>query len=237
MASLMPELPAERTKLLQMTLPTVPILPVDLFSRGTDMEWDKFKNTTPDSYIHNYPEILDLKVNAKSGIYDVVALTNWRTWTTTRQLSFSDKLGLDPNARYVAFDFWNQKLYGVFKGSMEVEIAPHDTRVLQLHPLLNRPQLIGTSRHISGAYSILDLAWDESRQSLRGSSQTVPGDPYSLWIHVPDGETVSDVKAAAEGGAKVPVAQERDGNSLRIRFAGQQGAVNWEVTFSKRNEP
>ena len=40
---------------------------------------------------------------------------------------------------------------------MKVEIEPHDTRVLLIHPLLNRPQLIGTSRHITGAYSISGL--------------------------------------------------------------------------------
>ena len=39
--------------------------------------------------------ILDLKVNAKSGVYDVVGMTNWRGETATRELSFADKLGLD----------------------------------------------------------------------------------------------------------------------------------------------
>jgi hypothetical protein len=66
-ASVMPELPAERVRLLEMTLPTMPILPIDLFSRGSDPKWDTFKHTQPDYYIHNYPEILDLKVNAKAG--------------------------------------------------------------------------------------------------------------------------------------------------------------------------
>ena len=60
-------------------MPTMPILPVDLFSRGTDMALDTFKHTRPDFYIHNYPEILDLKVNAKTGVYDVVAMTNWHS--------------------------------------------------------------------------------------------------------------------------------------------------------------
>ena len=79
LSSVTPELPEERAKLLKMTLPSMPILPIDLFSRGTDMPlWDLFKHTTPEYYIHNYPEILDLKVNAKSGVYDVVGLTNWR---------------------------------------------------------------------------------------------------------------------------------------------------------------
>ena len=105
-ASVMPELPPERVKLLKMTLPTLPILPVDLFSCGTDMKWDTFKHTTPDHYVHNYPEILDLKVYAKSGIYDVVGLTNWRSVPVTRELSFPDRLGLNPGSPYVAFDFW-----------------------------------------------------------------------------------------------------------------------------------
>ena len=54
-ASILPELPEERIRLLKMTLPTLPIMPIDLFSRGTDMQWDKFKHTTPDSYIHTIP--------------------------------------------------------------------------------------------------------------------------------------------------------------------------------------
>ena len=232
MASVMPELPEERVRLLKMTLPTMPILPVDLFSRGTDMQWDRFKQTTPDLYIHNYPEILDLKVNAPSGVYDVVGLTNWRSAKTTREISFADKLGLDAGASYVAFDFWGQKLLGVFKNRMEVEIEPHDTRVLFIHPLLNRPQLIGTSRHITGAYSILDVAWDAARNRLRGSSETVPGDAYTLWIYVPEGVTVSQVRAATKGNREVPVRHEVSGNSLMVSFQGQQEAVDWEVEFA-----
>ena len=53
-------------------MPTLPFLPVDLFSRGTDMPWDTFKHTPADYYIHNYPEIFDLKVHTAAGVYDVV---------------------------------------------------------------------------------------------------------------------------------------------------------------------
>ena len=119
--SVLSELPEERVNLLKMTLPTMPIFPIDLFSRGTDMPmWDIFKHTTPDDYIHNYPEILDLKVNAPAGVYDVAAVTNWRSRTTTRPLAFADKLGLSSQSSYVVFDFWSQKLLGVFKGKMDV---------------------------------------------------------------------------------------------------------------------
>ena len=230
--SLMPELPEERAKLLKMTLPTMPILPIDLFSRGTDAPMgDIFRHTTPDDYIHNYPEVLDVKVNAQSGIYDVVALTNWRSWATNRELPFADKLGLNSETSYVVFDFWAQKLLGVFKGKMAVTIEPHDTRVLLIHPLVNHPQLVGISRHITGAYSIQGMEWDGAQHRLGGSSVTVAGDPYTLWVYVPKGVSVSQVRARTKGSSEVPVQHELSGNSLRMTFAGQPEPVQWEVEF------
>jgi len=236
LSSVTPELPEERAKLLKMTLPSMPILPIDLFSRGTDMPlWDLFKHTTPEYYIHNYPEVLDLKVNAKSGVYDVVGLTNWRSKTATRELPYADKLGLNADSRYIAFDYWGQKLFGVFKDRMKVEIEPHDTRVFLIHPVLNRPQLIGTSRHITGAYSILELRWDASKNSLRGSSQTVPGEAYSLWVYVPQGVAVSQARATTSEGREVSVHHELVGNSLKVSIQGQRGVVDWEVRFGARS--
>ena len=231
MASVMPELPAERVQLLKQTLPTMPILPIDLFSRGTDAKWDTFKHTNPDDYIHNYPELLDVKVNAPSGIYDVVALTNWRSGNAHRELSFADKLGVDPQTSYVVFDFWSQKLLGVFKDKMAVTIAPHDTRVLLIHPLMDHPQLVGTSRHITGAYSIQGLKWDAAKNQLRGTSETVSGDAYTLWVYVPTGMNFGHVRARTSGGAEIPAQPELSGNSLKVTFAGQPEPVQWEAEF------
>jgi len=233
LSSVMPELPAERVKLLKMSLPTMPILPIDLFSRGNDMPiWDLFKHTTPNTYIHNYPEILDLKVNVTSGSYDVVGMTNWRDETATRELSVADKLGLEADSPYVVFDFWNQKPLGVFKDRMKVDIEPHDTRVLLIHPLMHRPQLVATSRHITGAYSIKELAWDNSRHRLHGASETVPGDEYTLWFYIPEGFTVSKVRATSPGKGEISAHQEVSGNSLRVVFPGQKETVDWEVEFT-----
>lgn len=232
LGSLAAELPEDRTKLLQMTLPTMPILPIDLFSRGTDMPmWDIFKHTTPDNYIHNYPEILDLKVNAPAGVYDVVGLTNWRSWTTTRALNFADKLGLSPDVSYVVFDFWSQRFLGVFKDKMDVTIEPFDTRVLLIHPMLNRPELIGTSRQITGAYSIRSLNWDSSQNKLSGSSRTVPGDDYTLWFYVPDGTAPFEISAQGEDHRHIPVRHALQGKALSVSFTGQQDPVDWEVEF------
>lgn len=233
LGSVMPELPAERVELLKKTLPTLPILPTDLFSRGSDISWDTFKRTTPDKYVHNYPEVLDLKVNAVTGVYDVIALTNWRSNTVTRDLSFADKLGLATARPYVVFDFWNQKLLGVFTDHVGVEIQPHDTRVLTIRPVLDRPQLIGISRHISGAYSVLTLAWDPSAYRLRGASRSVPSEDYTLFVHVPEGVRLVGVTAATDRGQGVPVRQRLAGGLLQVSFTGQAETVQWILSFSR----
>jgi hypothetical protein len=138
---------------------------------------------------------------------------------------------VDLEASYVVFDFWAQKLLGVFKGKMAVTIEPHDTRVLLIHPLVNHPQLAGTSRHITGAYSIKGLAWDGSKNRLRGSSETVAGRAYTLWFYVPKGVRVWQARAGTKGNATAPVQQEMKGNSLRTTFTGQPEPVEWEVEF------
>ncbi len=235
LASVMPELPAERVKLLQATMPTLPIVPVDLFSRGTETAWDLFKKVRADDYIHNYPEILDLKINAPAGIYDAVGLTNWRSWTAAKNVSFESELGLDPHEQYVVFDFWNQKVLGIFRGDMTVEVEPHDTRVLLVHPLADHPQVVGTSRHITGAYSILAQEWDASRHTLSGSSQTVAGDPYSVWVRFPPELAVRIIQAKSRAGTTIEAKFQAWGSVLRVSFMGQSDVVDWKIQFAEKH--
>jgi hypothetical protein len=227
----MEELPPDRLKLLQQTMPTMPILPLDLFSRGTDARAQRFRQIRADDYIHNYPEILDLKVNEKAGMYDVVAFTNWRSEAVNRKISLRDKLGLDPGAGYVAFDFWNRKVLGVFSDEIAIDIEPHDTRVLAIHPLLPQPQLIGNSRHLTGAYSILDQEWDSSTKKLSGTSEPIPDEPYTLWFYLPKGFGITHVGVFAKGGKEIPEKHLLTENALAVSFEGQQRPVRWEISF------
>jgi hypothetical protein len=171
-----------------------------------------------------------LQVNAEAGEYDVAALTNWHEQSEVRQLDLAGKLRLEPGRPYVVFDFWNQKLLGVYRDRVPVEIGSHDTRVLLVRPALDHPQLAGLSRHISGAYSIKEVNWDDAAKTLRGVSETVAGDPYSLWFHVPAGYTVASARASA--GAGVAIEQRTEGESLLLRFTGQTAPVTWEVHFT-----
>jgi hypothetical protein len=234
-SSVMPELPPERLALLEATLPPVAALPIDLFSRGTDMTWDRFKHVHADDYIHNYPDVLDLKVSAASGAYDVVGVTNWRAGALHRRLSLPGTLGLERGKAVVAFDFWAQKPLGVFTDTLDLDVEPHDTRVVLVHPLLDRPQVIGTSRHVTGAQSIESLEWDEAERRLSGSSNTIAGAEYAVFVHVPERLLVGSTHASTEGGREVPVRSVRDGSSLRLAFAGQPETVRWSVVFQEES--
>jgi len=232
LASVTPELPEARVKMLQGALPTLPIIPMDLFSRGTQSSWDKFKHIQPDYYIHNYPEMIDLKVRASAGTYDVVGVTNWRSKEADKRVSFADKLGLDNESKYVVFDFWNQKVLGTFSHYVDVPIPPHDTRILLIHPVMDRPQLIGLSRHITGSYSLLSQRWDPSRNTLEGVSAAVPGGPDSLWFHISGDSRPIDVKAFSEDQKAVPIEMKTEGDVLQVTFRGQPTKVRWEVHFA-----
>jgi hypothetical protein len=231
LASVMPELPAERVELLQATMPTLPILPIDLFSRGTDSTWDKFKHVQADYYIHHYAEVLDLKVDAPAGVYDVAAETNWRSEPVERSLDFVRQLGLSAERRYIVFDFWKQQPLGVFKHKLDLSIGPHDTRVLLIHPLAGRPQLIGNSRHISGSYSIVSQSWDGAKKDLHGESLTIAGKAYTLWFAIPSGYEKASAQVVGKAGKPISAEWRRQGEFASLRFTGTGEPAEWRVNF------
>lgn len=236
LASVMPELPESRVRLLQMTMPTVPVIPVDLFSRGNDNHWDTFRHERPDYYIHNYPEILDLKVDTIAGRYDLIGVTNWRSERSAKNIDIAEKLHLDAKAKYVVFDFWNQALAGVVSGNLKVDVGPHDTRVLAIHPLEGHPQLIGNSRHISGSYSVLGNAWDSAQMVLSGKSQTVGDNTYTAWVYCPKGFALVNAHGKDEAGKAITVRSATKGELVGLSFEGGGEPVSWSVQFRRANE-
>ena len=112
------------------------------------------------------------------------------------------------------------------------DIEGHDTRVLLIHPILDHPQLLGTSRHISGAFSVRELDWDAAKRMLRGTAETVPGDPYTLFVHVPEGTSVVKAQANMASGSEVPMHWEQHGELLSATFDGQAEMVRWQLEFA-----
>ena len=222
---LVKKLPDERLELYKKTMPAVDVIPIDLFPYRSKCGYA----TLPDGYpgVENFPKALDLKVNAASGIYDVVALYNWSEESAVKDLSFEEDLGLCPKTKYIVYDFWGKRLVGVVQGRIETEVPPHGTAVLILRPLKSIPQLLATSRHITGAFSIKQLAWNKSKSALSGISETIPYTIYSLYLYVPDGVTLSKVDSDTR-----VLFNKLEGNLLEVAFQGREKPIKWALNFA-----
>ena len=73
-----------------------------------------------------------------------------------------------------------------------------------------------------------------SQNRLRGSSETVPGEAYTLWIYVPKGMTVAQVRATSTWQRSVPEKHKLMGDALRVSFQGLKEPVDWEVDFATK---
>ena len=222
-------LPPEKIRLYQKTMPTTPIVPMDLYPfRVEDNTREGLVWCCPNS--QEFPRALDLKVNDAAGFYDVVALFNWADMPQAVTLSLQDDLGLE-EGEYLAFDFWNQKLRGLVSGSITEHIPTHGTAALVLKKAADKPQILATSRHITGALSLRIVDWDEENASLRGQSQIIPGIPYSLFLHVPDGTAVKNIEANGE-----LMYHALEEGLLEVKFSGKldEGSrtiLNWAIQF------
>jgi len=224
------KLPEKRLDLYRKTMPSTRVVPIDLYpykiksNRKNGVVW-----SCP--YVKEYPRVLDLKVNAESGVYDVVAVYNWANEEDTKTVFLGEDLGLDTTKEYLIFDFWNQKIKEFSNDEVTSLIPSHGTHVYVIRPVLERPQFLASSRHVTGAVSIKSLEWDSSKSILSGCSEIVKGAPYSLFVHVPEGFNVSQVDADTE----VLFHKITDG-ILEVKFAGDfesndQKTVNWKVLF------
>ncbi|MBE0460666.1 MAG: hypothetical protein IBX60_03415 [Candidatus Aminicenantes bacterium] len=226
----MGRLPMKKLDLYRKTIPPTHVVPIDLYpykiesNKKNDVVWCCPK-------VKEFPRAIDLKVNGKSGIYDVVALFNWEDEEASKTISISEDLGLEAETEYVIFDFWNQTLKDIALDEITCSIPAHGTCVYVIRSLLDRPQLLATSRHITGTVSVKEVSWDASKSCLKGASEIVKDDPYSLFIHVPDGMAVSRINADTE-----ILYQKMINGLLEVKFAadfneGDKKTINWEIEF------
>jgi len=182
------KLPPERLDLLKRTMPShvATARPVDLFDKRIPGIW-----LTSDAATADHPR------------RDIVGLYNWGDAEESIDEPLA-KLGLSAEGEWMAFDFWGNTLTAPLRERLRQTLAPQSCLVLALRPVLDRPQLISTSRHITqGMVDVISERWDARTRTLSGVSQTVANDPYELRVltRVRSGATVGAVVSAAITGA------------------------------------
>jgi hypothetical protein len=159
---------------------------------------------------------------------------NWvvlgRTGENVREIRFAD-LGLDPGKEYFVFEFWSARLLGSFTGGFAP--GPLDpvfrSQALVIRERRPFPQVLGTSRHVTGGgLDLLDVQWKDG--TLSGKSRALGGDLYEIEITEPEGFRLESF----EWDGAPPLDVRREGLVLKVKVLwGGEGSrdIAWKAKF------
>jgi hypothetical protein len=141
------------------------------------------------------------------------------------------KLGLDTSASYLVYDFWADTFLGEHRGSLTMLVKLAGCRVLSFRPRRDRPQLLSTNRHLTqGGIDLKELRWDENHCELRGKSELVAEDDYSVTLHVPRNYKFLEMKADCDEFRP----DTRPPHLVRLWFKNKRDkTITWRATFEK----
>jgi hypothetical protein len=217
----MPDFPRERLDILRRCIPPHKLAsrPVDVFESPLARIW----------------HLADTRQARRR---DVVALYNWGE-NPARVSETVERIGLPAAKEYVGFDFWANKFLPPFKEKVQADLPSGGScRILAIQPLLDHPQLLSTSRHVTqGMVDVTGEIWDAAQSTLAAASKVVADDPYELRIVVPGGEKAWHAAAvsvsADDQTAGVKAVFKQDGLRLRATITSPASReVQWRVQFA-----
>ncbi len=151
-----------------------------------------------------------------------------RTGGEESAIAFSD-LGLPSATDYVAFEFWTKRSLGVVRDTLRAGPvdATYQVQVFCLRRRVDHPQLLATNRHVTcGGADLVEVAWRD--RTLHGTSETVAGDAYVLYLTEPTGHRLVSVDA---DGAEVVGHAMVDGVRVVRLLSRAGGRVRWSVRY------
>jgi len=164
----LPHLQMEKVELLKRALPVLDVHPSD------------FNNALCDGKT----QLICQRISLVFEEYLVVGVMNLTDGECIRDISFREELLLE-DGKYLIYDYFRDEFIGVASDRIEIETKPYETRVLSFRRLLDVPQILSTSRHISqGAAELSSVVWQNN--TLTVDARLVKGDRYKLTIYVPN---------------------------------------------------
>ncbi len=140
-----------------------------------------------DLFERDIPSVWHIKAKNAVETWDVVGLFNFTTNAEPRSVRFN-QLGLDPHSDYAVFEFWEEKLLGIYQAGVELTLPPESSRILSIRKLTGVPQLIGTDMHLlQGYHEVKGISWDARKGVLSGTYRRMAGIPGKAFIYVPEG--------------------------------------------------
>jgi hypothetical protein len=203
----------ERLRLVKQCLPRMPEAAYAL---------DLFECIEPD-----HPKLFHLPIRCSWENWDLVALFNYSDVPREAVVDLK-RLGLDPAADYVAWDFWNERFDGVCKATLRMTAAPQSVKLVRLSRQRPHPWLMATDMHVrQGQAEIEDCQWDASTMTLKVRARRPAGERGNVFLLVPPGMRVVDPHG-------LWLAKDARNQSLVVRcdFAFADAAVEKTVSFT-----
>lgn len=182
------------------------------------------------------PRIWHVSDTRRANRIDVVGLYNWSSKAAEIKAT-AEHIGLPKADSYVAFDYWDNTFLPPFKDTLAVTVPKQSSRVLAIRPMVNRPQVVSTARHVTqGIVDELAETWDASSSTLAGQCNVIGNDPYELRLVTLAGADtcwqIEQVTLDSPGTVQV----RQTGALARIGFEPpRSGSVKWRIKF--RPEP
>jgi len=190
-----------------------------------------------DAFISKYPEIFVFKV--QEGWYPLVIYNPDDQNSTARTIRFGSSgyfgaMDLAHDKKYYAFEFWDHRLTGEFKGSdsLRLELRPGEAKMLSIRKKVEYPQLLSTDRHImQGLIETLDIIWNPETLQIKGKVNLVQGEEMNLTFA---NNGFKLMNAEVEGGiAAFSSVNQGQLSSIKIA-ADQPGWKTISLTYQKK---
>jgi hypothetical protein len=205
------ELPPERTRLLQQSLPVCPVRPLDLFP------------------IFELRPVWDLKLRRPFGQWDVVALFNWGDAEAEVGVCLGE-LGLAAGVPHLLYEFWEDRFLGSTSYAVATRVPARGVRLVAVHADQGRPQWLSSDRHVTqGGVDLEALSWDDGTRRLAGRIRLVRHHPVGLRFRVPPGYALRETTAT---GAEVrAVRSDPDGLARVTLWAPETQVAEFALAF------
>jgi len=243
----MPALPAEKLEVVKRTMPNPGLTgrPVDLFEHNRpqvfQLTWGRGERAIPAGAGlrgDDQPTLNDQR-------RDTVGLFNWEADKSATVGVDLRELGLSDGAedRYVGFDYWENAFVPPFTGKLWAALKPSSCRAVTIQRLLDRPQVLSTSRHVTGGLvDLVELAWSDKDAALSGRSRVVGGDGYELRMSAPPQprawKALSAEVSPADKQAGVTIRLSQEGPWVRVAIdSPATREVAWTVKFERAKTP
>ena len=160
--------------------------------------------------------------------WDVVAVLNYGDEPLTRRIELS-RIGLEPDAEHVVWEFWNEQYLGVKSGTFDAIVPPRSARLYRLARRTPHPWLLSTDMHtLQGQVEIEACHWEPETMTLSGKAVRPKGERGNVFLTVPPG-------LALQNPAEHWIAKDAHDGSLIVRreLRFDDGTAEWETRFAR----